>query len=148
MRKLHGSVRIGKPLEDVFAYVDDWRNTTKYLRGLQSFEPVDPQHVQGLHARFAAKVKAGPVTVDGEMVVTEHEPNRRVVFETVKGPKVRGEWTFRAEGDHTLVELTNTFLELPGGITGRIVGKILDTQAGKDLQGSLNDLKRLLEEDV
>jgi uncharacterized membrane protein len=146
MHKLTSTVRIEAPVEVVFAFVDDWRNTTRYLRGLDRFEPKHPDRTQGLGAHFAAVVKLGPVKVDGEMEVVEHVPNERVVFVTIKGPKVRGEWVFRPDGDATIVELTNTFLDIPGGVAGRVVGKVLDTQAGKDLDGSLTDLKRIIEE--
>lgn len=141
---LNGSIRIDAPVERVFAFVDDWTNTTRFLRNLVRWEPLDSAVVRGVGARFRAALKAGPITLDGEMEITEHVPNERVQFRSTKGPRLSGTWTFRPDGDGTIVDLRNTF-ELPGGIAGRVVGQVARSQGQKDLNGSLVDLKKLVE---
>lgn len=144
MPSLDGRIRIDAPVEKVFDFVDDWRNTTRFIHGLVRWKPLDPGNVQGEGARFRAAMKVGPSVLEGEMEVVEHVPNERVVFVSTRGPQVRGEWTFHAEGDGTLVDLRNTFT-LPGGVVGRVVGKVISGQGRKALDDSLADLKRLVE---
>lgn len=144
MPELTGEVHIEAPREAVFAVVDDWRQTTRYLRGLVRWEPVDPGHVRGPGTRFAAAIKAGPVTLEGKMEVTEHEPPERIAFTSIEGPKLHGLWVFAEEDGGTRVTLTNDF-ELPGGVAGRVVGRLASTRGQRDLDASLAELKRLVE---
>lgn len=144
MPELTGHVHVDAPRETVFAFVDDWHQTTRYLRGLVRWEPMDPDHVQGLGTRFAAAIKAGPVTLDGKMEVTEHEPPDRIAFTSIEGPRLDGLWVFDDEDGGTRVTLTNDF-ELPGGTAGRVVGKFASSRGQKDLDASLAELKRLIE---
>lgn len=144
MPELTGDVHVDASPEEVFDVVDDWQNTTKYLRGLVRWEPEDPEKVQGLGARFAAAIKAGPITLDGKMEVTEHVRPERIAFTSIEGPKLDGLWLFEPAGGGTRVTLTNTF-ELPGGMAGRVVGKLASSQGQRDLDASLRDLKRLVE---
>lgn len=144
MPELTGDVHIEARREAVFAFVDDWHQTTRYLRGLVRWEPADPDHVQGLGTRFAAAIKAGPVTLEGKMEVTEHVPPERIAFTSIEGPRLDGLWVFDEEDGGTRVTLTNDF-ELPGGMAGRVVGKLASTQGKKDLDASLAELKRLVE---
>ncbi|HVL82101.1 MAG TPA: SRPBCC family protein [Actinomycetota bacterium] len=145
MLRFCGSIAIACPVSDVFAYVSDWRNPPRFLKALKRFEPVDPENAYGLGSRFAATVAVGPVNVDGEMEVIEFVPNERVVFHTRRGPKMRGTWDFRTEDGHTVVDLTNDFDSLPGGLVGRVVRTFIDQQAQHELDASLEELKRRLE---
>jgi uncharacterized membrane protein len=140
-------VRIDAPLEVVFAFVDDHRNTTRFLKGLDRWDPLDPEKVQGLGIRFRGEIKVGPVHLGGVLEVIEHVPLERVAYRSIEGPRLDGVWSFRRDRDRTVVELRNSF-DLPGGIAGRMVGKVIAAQGQKDLQGSLETLKRLVEEGV
>jgi carbon monoxide dehydrogenase subunit G len=142
---VNSSIEIAAPPEAVFDFVDDWQNTMKFLRGLKRWEPLDRAKTQGVGVVFRVKMGAGPVNVDGEMQVKEHDRPHRIVFQTVKGSiKARGEWTFTATGAGTRVDLKNA-VELPGGIAGRVIRKVFESQAQKDLDASVRDLKRLVE---
>lgn len=145
MPELNASVRIDRPLEVVFAFVDDYRNVTRYLRHLQRWDPIDPSRVQGLGIRFRGTVRAGPITMGGVLEVIEHVPGERVRYRSIEGPRLTGEWTFHADGDDaTVVRLRNTY-DLPGGPLGRVAGRIVSTQGARELEGSLRELKRLVE---
>jgi uncharacterized membrane protein len=145
--ELNASVRIDRPLEDVFAFVDDHRNVTRYLKHLERWDPVDPARVQGLGIRFRGVVRAGPVALRGVLEVTEHVPGEKVSYRSVEGPKLSGEWTFHRDGDGTVVKLRNTY-DLPGGAVGRMVGRVISTQGERELEGSLRELKRLVESET
>lgn len=145
MLRFCGQVRIRVPVEKVFEYVSEWRNPPKFLNGLRRFEPVDEDNAYGLGSRFVATVAIGPVNVDGEMEIIEFRHSERVVFHTVKGPRMTGAWDFRVEGDETIVDLTNEFEALPGGLAGRVIRSFIDRQAQKELDDSLAELKRRLE---
>ncbi len=146
MLRFTAQVRIEVPVGVVFDYVSDWRNPPRFLKALLRFEPVNPDNAYGLGSRFAATVAVGPVKVDGIMEVIEFDPLKRVVFHTTEGPRMTGLWDFRAEDGATIVDLTNDFESLPGGLIGRVVRTFVDTQAQKELDDSLAELKRQLEQ--
>lgn len=141
---MRGSVTIDAPPERVFDAVDDWRNTTRFLRGLVRWDPVDPERTSGVGVCFHVGIQAGPRRLTGQVRIVEHERPSRIVFRSVDGPSVLGTWTFVQAGDGTRVELDASY-ELPGGIAGRLVGGFVSRQGQRDVDGSLADLKRLVE---
>lgn len=144
MPELNGTIHIAVEPRRVYDFVGDWRNTTRYIDSFSRWEPVDPQHTEGVGARFRIGLKAGPVTVKGAMEVVEVEETERILFRSYEGLRLVGEWLFQPTSAGTRVELTNTF-ELPGGVTGRILGKVLASRGQRDLDESLARLKRLVE---
>jgi uncharacterized membrane protein len=142
--ELNASIYIEASVEEVFAFVDDWRNTTRFVRGLLRWDPVDPTVTRGVGLRTHAVLQVGPTRLEGEMEVVEHVPNERVAYRSVRGPRIEGQWTFHPRGQGTVVDLRNTF-ELPGGIAGRVVAPIVNSQGRRDLEASLAELKRLVE---
>lgn len=144
MPDLNSSIEIAAPAEAVFDFVDDWRNTMKYLHGLKKWEPLDPARTNGVGTHFKVAMGAGPVNIDGEMEIVEHERPNRIAFRSVKGMKASGTWTFTPSDGGTRVDLRNT-VEIPGGIAGRLIRKVVEAQGQRDLDASLRDLKRLVE---
>lgn len=144
MGALSGTIRINAPIGDVFAVVDDWRRTPEYLHGLERWEAADPDHARGEGSRFRVGLKIGPKVARARVVVTAYEPDVRIAFRTESGPRVSGTWTFAADGGATTVTLSTTF-DLPGGVMGRVIGRAVAATGQRELDGSLRDLKRLVE---
>ena len=78
--------------------------------------------------------------------VVENDPCRRVVWEG-RGPvasHARVEYGFTPNGDGTTFRYTNEY-DLPGGFLGRLAGRTVSRVTGKELKGSLQRLKSLVE---
>ena len=97
------SVRIGRPVSEVFAFFADPANEPKW-RGshLKEFTPQGPIAV-GTRIR---QVVAGPMGrgLDADIEITDLQPEARYAFKGVAGPlRPLGEYTFRPVEDGTEV---------------------------------------------
>lgn len=138
------TVHIAAPPDDVFDFVDDWRQATRYLRRLVLWELVDPDGGTGVGAVFRVGIDAGGKKLNGRLEVTEYSRPSIISIRSIDGPRVIGGWTFTPERDGTRVELRASY-EMPGGIAGRLVGAFISRSGQGDLDASLRELKRLVE---
>jgi uncharacterized membrane protein len=130
---------IDAPVAKVFAYVDDYRNTTKYMKDMNKWEPAgDKTHGKG--SRFALEMKVGPLTIDGEVEVDTWEENRKIAWKTKKGFRQDGSWSFSEKNGGTEAAFTVEY-DLPGGIAGKMMGKAIEPALKSTLQGSVKQLK-------
>ncbi|MBV8301885.1 MAG: SRPBCC family protein [Candidatus Dormibacteraeota bacterium] len=127
-------------VETVFAYVDDYRNTTKYMVGLTKWKPTtDVTHGKG--AKFEVAMKAGPATLGSIVDISLWSENKAIGWHSVEGFKQKGQWAFRRAGDGTDVTFTMEY-ELPGGIAGRMLSRAADPVVRSNLQRSVKQLKQ------
>ena len=78
--------------------------------------------------------------------VVENDPEKHVVWEG-RGPvgsHARVEYRFAPNGDGTRFSYVNEY-DLPGGALGRMAGRTVSRVAAKELNGSLQRLKSLVE---
>lgn len=141
---MRSSILIHATPEAVFDFVDDWRNAMRYLRRLVRWEPVDPEHSSEVGAVYRVGIQAGPTRLDGRLEVTDYVRPEKIHIRSVDGPRVVGGWSFRADGDGTLVVLEASY-DLPGGFAGRLVGSFVSRHGQRDLDASVAELKRLVE---
>ncbi len=146
MSDMTSRVRIDAPAEAVFDFIDRWENAMRYLHRVDKWVLVDPESGTGVGAVFKIGVQAGPTHLDGRLQVTEHDRPRRIAFKSLDGPRVVGSWTLTPSGAGTDVVLMSNY-DLPGGIIGRVVGAFVSRNAQNDLDASLRDLKRIVEEE-
>lgn len=143
MPEIRSQTRINAPPEMVFDFIDHWPNAMRYLKRMVRWEPIDANNT-GVGSVFKVAVQAGPSRLDGRLKVTEHERPRTIAFKSMDGPRVDGRWALTADGDATHV-LLDAYYEPPGGLVGRIVASFIRQNAQNDLDGSLRELKRLVE---
>jgi uncharacterized membrane protein len=135
------SVTIGKPVEEVFAFVADGEKCPQWRPGVLDIKRVSGD---GVGTRYAQGVK-GPMNrrIAADYEITVFEPNRRLEFQTVTGPaRPHGRYDFeRVEGGTRIAfaldaELTGFRKLLMGGM----VQKTMDSEVH-----TLDNLKRVLE---
>lgn len=137
------SETISVPVEAVFGYVDDYRNTTKYMKGLSKWAPVGST-VHGKGAQFEVAMKAGPMTLSSVVDITTWTENRTIAWKSTDGFKQTGKWSFKSKG--TGAEATfDMEYELPGGIAGRMVSRAAEPMVRSNLEQSVRALKQHLE---
>jgi len=112
------------PVDQVFAYVADYRNAGAWLSGISSFTPVGEADY-GLHAVFDAALGLGVTTLHSTIKVIDFEEGRMMELDSIKGFKNTSKWTFTPDGDGTRVLAELTY-ELPGGLAGRALGRVIE----------------------
>jgi uncharacterized membrane protein len=143
MAHISVSETIDAPASAVFAYVDDHRNTTRYMRDLTRWEPAgDRTHGKG--STFSVAMKAGPVSMDSTIEITTWTENRAIAWVTRKGTRQDGSWTFREKGGSTEATL-EVDIELPGGLAGRLLARAAEPVIRMSLEKSVRTLKSQVE---
>jgi uncharacterized membrane protein len=129
-------------VEEVFAYVDDYRNVPQWLFGIQRFEPVGDTD-QGLGAVFDAVMHLG-TTLRSRIEVVEWAQDRLIAFDSVRGFRNSSRWTFERAGQGTRVT-TEVSYSLPFGPAGKAVGKVIEPFVKQAVHHSSRHLKEQVE---
>jgi uncharacterized membrane protein len=156
------SIEIARPLRDVFEFVDDYKNVTRYLVGMVEWRPVGTQ-VTGKGSRFAMTKRVdGPVPdLKSELEITDWQQDELIKFQSYSGFENSGFYRFTATAGGTRVTLSNTYdlSSLLGGNRGGFFGSIAKSVGGavskaaegqilRDLEKSLQKLRDLVEREV
>ncbi len=137
------SILVNAPIEEVFQFVADYRNTPKYQRQFSRFEPVgEPTHGLGLTVDARGRFKGLPIRA--KLRITEFVENERIVSRSVEGLKSAAEWEFGREGDKTRVTFTASY-SWPLPILSRAIRKMLEAELIAMTEASLRELRRLVE---
>jgi uncharacterized membrane protein len=144
MVDIHHEGSCEAPVEVAFAYVDDYRNATDWMFGLSAFEPVGDQ-VQGLDATFDGTFQVKPVKLHSTIKVTEWKENELIAFESIKGFHNWSTWRFIPESPTRTKIAVKFSYELPGGLAGKALGRVLEPIVMLSLRHSDENLRREIE---
>jgi uncharacterized membrane protein len=137
------SAAIAAPVVTVFAYVDDHRNTTKYMKDLTKWAPVGAK-THGKGAKFQVAMKAGPMTLSSVVDITTWTENCAIGWTSLEGFKQKGRWSFSEDGAGTQATFDMDY-ELPGGIAGRMLSRAAEPVVRGNIEQSVRALKRQVE---
>ena len=135
---------IDAPVETVFAYVDDHKNTTKYMQGLTKWKPAG-EVTHGKGAKFETAMKAGPSSLPSVVNITTWTENKAIAWRSIEGFKHTGKWAFKAAGDDSTDVTFEMEYEFGGGIAGRMLGRATESMVRSNLQRSVKTLKQQTE---
>ncbi len=134
-------VTIGRPSAEVFAFIADGENGTKWRSGI-----MDIAHVSGsgVGAIYKQGVKGpGGRRVDADFRVTAYEPGRRLAFETIAGPvRPTGEYLIEDTADGA--RLTFALQAELGGIKKLLMGGAVQKTMESEVAAT-ERLKQVLE---
>lgn len=122
--EIHVESTFQAPLDVAFAYTANYRNVPEWLYGISKFEPVGEKDY-GLGAVFDGSMNLG-ATLNSRIEVNEFEENRLIGFDSIKGFKNSSRWTFTALDANRSQVVAEVSYELPGGIAGRALGKVIE----------------------
>jgi len=142
MRK---SIVIQRPIEEVFAFLTDQSKLQLWQTGLVDSGLIsDGQMGVGAEYRTTFEARGRRFVISG--VVTEYETNRKYSFEARSGPfPLSGGFSLDPVSQGTRVTLVS---ELKRGGFSRLVGPLIDSMMGAQLEGNLGRLKEALEADA
>jgi uncharacterized membrane protein len=112
------------PLEVAFAYTADYRNVPDWLYGISKFDPVGDKDY-GLGAVFDGSMNLG-ATLHSRIEVNDFEENRLIAFDSIKGFTNSARWTFSAVDANSSTVVADVTYQLPGGIAGKALGKVIE----------------------
>lgn len=125
MVDIHHTSTANAPVAVMFEYMDDYRTVPKWMFGMSKLEPIGDKE-RGLGAVLEGSMKLGPKTLHSTVEVTQWEQNKVLAMKSIKGFVNRSTWHFTPVDDET-TELTVDFTyELPGGMAGRALGKVIE----------------------
>ncbi len=143
--KVERSTKVAAPPRRLYDVVMDPRRLEDWVTIHHQLEGSPPSPLkQGSRLTQCLKVAGKKFKV--HWTVVENDPCKRVVWEG-KGPvasHARVEYRFEGDGDQTKFSYLNEY-DLPGGALGRLAGKAVARVTQKELDGSLQRLKSLVE---
>ena len=142
MPSAENAVTINRPIGEVFEFLADAENDPRWRPGVKEIHREGG--APGVGTIYRQKL-AGPMgrTIDGDVEITEFEPDRRIAFHAIAGPvRPRGRYVLDSTGEGT----THVTFSLEAEVTGAM--KLMKGKVQKSMDGEvahLDDLKRVLE---
>ena len=129
MKVVDKEVTVNAPIEKVYAYISEPRNTVRYWPSVIEVDDVKSLPNGGYSARWVYKMAGMRLKGTGEF--TTVVPNNYFVVETRGGIRSKVTWTFRSWEDSTRVTLTVEYtvpIPLLGELAEAIVVKMNDRE--------------------
>jgi uncharacterized membrane protein len=142
MITLETSIEIHRPVEDVFAFVSDFRHGPQWQEAIKEVHVTpDGPPIVGTKATQVVSFLGVKLEPTGE--ITALEPNWSFSMKGTSGPaELVATWQFEATGEGTRVN--TSFQVEPGGLF-KVAGPLFASQFKKQQEGDLQRLKALLE---
>ena len=139
-QRVHESIEVQAPLEDVFSYWSNFENFSKFMQNVEEVRMTgqDTSHW---------KVK-GPLgkSVEFDARTTEIDPSRGIGWNTVEGEVMTsGEARFEeVSPGRTRIDVTMNYADPPGGRVGEVAANVLSNPE-RMLREDLENFARIVE---
>ena len=136
------SITIGRPVEDVYAFWNDFANFPRFMQHVESVEVLDDKR-----SRWRA---TGPAGTRAEWIaeIVERRAGELIAWQTVDEPTLyhSGKVTFRAapRGEGTVVTVEMRYAP-PGGPLGAALLKLFRKEPGQQVIDDLRRFKQVME---
>jgi len=142
--RVERQIVIEAPCEEVWALVRDPSNWPRLMHGITRFEEKNGQD-PSVRARYSMRMRVGSADVGGLIELVEYDENRDLAWTSITGIDQRGRWRLReAPGGGTVVTLRLSY-DAPGGVLATIADRFSAPMVAKNLEKSLENLRRELE---
>jgi dehydrogenase/reductase SDR family protein 12 len=141
--RVEESIKINKPLEEVFNYVSDVANFPKWLAHTLEVRK-DTSGPPQQSDRFTVAIKSVGRRFETPYERTAYEPNRRYTDRAVGGPIPNQQWEYTFEEVAGGTRLTRA-VEAKGGGFLKLLEPLQKRTAERQLRKDLQTLKDLLE---
>ena len=142
MANFEHSIRIQRPVSDVFGYVADWRNTPEWQTGTGGVTVV-PDKPLRVGSMVTQERRSGGADLLLNADVTDYKPNRQLELRGVLGRfQFRDTFSFESEGRSTVVKHERA---TGGGILARLFAPLMPFRMNRVMSSDLERLKKVLE---
>jgi uncharacterized membrane protein len=141
--RLHSSVTVNRPREEVYRFWHDFGNLPRFMFHLESVE----SDGDGRRSHWKAKAPAGR-TVEWDAEVVEDAPNQMIAWRSLPGAKVpnRGRVRFMPAGGGRGTEVRVELEYLPpGGAAGRLIAMLFGEEPRQQVADDLRRFKQVVE---
>ena len=139
------SVTVNRPVEEVWAFIGTFENTTRWSRGVLAARQTSGGPL-GVGSTLQTVVRAFGRRRTADYLVTEYEPGRAFAFEVTSGPMTsRARYSIEPAGAGT--RLTASGEVQPTG-SYRLLAPLLVRIVERHSQADLVNVKRILEASV
>ena len=139
-QRVHESIEVQAPLEDIFSY---WSNFENFSNFMQNVEEVRMTGQDTSHWRVK-----GPLgkSVEFDARTTEMDPSRGIGWNTVEGEVMTsGEARFEeVSPGRTRIDVTMNYADPPGGKVGEVAANVLSNPE-RMLREDLENFARIVE---
>ncbi|MGW4768880.1 SRPBCC family protein [Nocardia sp. NPDC004278] len=111
--------------ETAFAYVNDYRNLSRFITEVHDFTPRTEQ-VEGVGATFDGVIKLGPASLHSRLEVVRWEENFAIAVKSIKGFEIESTFLFHDKGPDLCTVDAIVDYRVPGGIAGKVLGKTIE----------------------
>jgi carbon monoxide dehydrogenase subunit G len=145
MRTITQSVTVNRPVEEVWDYISNFENTTRWSRGVLAARQTSGGPL-GVGSTLQTVVKAFGRRRTADYLVTEYEPGHAFAFEVSSGPIAsRARYSVEPAGAGT--RLTASGEAQARGLS-KLLAPIIVRTVKKHSAADLANLKRILEASV
>jgi len=141
MPHIHHEGKAEAPVNVLFDYVDDASNTVDWLFGLTKFDP-NTEQLSGLGATYDGTFSVKPIKLHSSVRVTEWEKDKIITIESYKGFELKTKWHFSSTGPQTSLVVVDFYYELPGGLAGKAMGKVMEPIVALSIRHSDESLRK------
>jgi len=142
MINLNLSALIDKPVKDVFAFITNPKNMSKWNSAVVSLEQITPGAL-GVGTKFKSAGEMLGRRIEGEMQVVAFEPDSKYGFQMNAGPvQVNVVLSFKTVGTGTKLSLNAQ--GNPGGLF-KFAEPVMQARVKSMMEGNLARLKTVLE---
>jgi len=138
------SITIERPVEEVFAYMDDVSREREWQPAIRSAR-VEPEGATAVGTKKHYSSEFMGREVKNTYVTTVFEKNRRVVYETTPQSTVQAIASFTWESTERGTLVTMSVLGEPKGVLRFVPRGVLDRVYQKEIKDTLTRLKSCLE---
>lgn len=132
------------PIDVAFAYIDDYQTVPDWMFGISEFTPVG-EFTQGLGATFDTVMHIGPKQLRSRVEISEWVENEVITVSSLDGITNASTWRFTAQDDdHTELSVDFAY-QLPGGLAGKALGRLVEPIVETAITSTENKLRRNLE---
>jgi len=143
--KLQRSVEIAAPPEKIWPYLVEPEKIIKWFTFLKKFEYTS-KRCGGVGTTFYYEEKSGPMLMKLHYKVTEWLENKRFAFKLSSGSVKKDDQVWMLEATPAGSRFTMTEeIEMPWGIIGKALDKMLAGMMGKNLEKIIGNLKNVVE---
>jgi uncharacterized membrane protein len=140
--EVRASIRINRPVDQVFEYISDPTNDPAWISGIVSAQVTTGLPVgRGTQVKRVAKFLGKKI--EYVLEITDFQPNKLIAMKSVQGPfPMEVEYAFQQAGNET-----EFHLRTGGEATGfyRLAAPLLEVQVKRSLNKDVAAVKRILE---
>ena len=143
MPKIERSVTINAPVKKIFDYIADPKLQVEWLPGMIEVKDIK-QTKEGVGSTYKFSYKVAGMRFEGEDIVEEYIPNKKMVTRSKGGIESSWTWNFEPYNDGTKVEVIVEY-KVPIPVLGKIAEALVLKQTEREADHALANIKDKME---